>query len=259
MQANKTMTISVNNTNVNPGLPGHAWAFLEMGKVQRAGVAVSMAMRGGFTYFNSDSTFDSYYAALHYTLRKYKFDGIDLDIEDYGEQRPNPITLEPVVRLIQRLRKDFGPDFVITLAPVSTALSGGSNMSKFSYAELEKRCGKDIDWYNVQFYYLPNELESTDTVDAVMNHGWKPERIVIGMVTEPDFGDDVFVELPKVAKTLHTLVDKYPTLRGIDGFDYYDQKPGGYPAPWEWPRWAARQIGAANSTVSTSPTSVREI
>ncbi|KAI6085786.1 glycoside hydrolase [Hypoxylon rubiginosum] len=258
MQQNKTMTISFNDTNVSPNLPRHAWAWSEMKTVQRAGVSVSMGLRGGFTYFNDNSTFEGYYGALRSTLQKYKFDGIDLDIEDYGEGRPNPITLEAVIRLIQRLRKDFGRDFVITLAPVSTAMAGsGGNMSKFSYTELEKRAGKDISWYNVQFYYLPDELESTDTVDAAMQHGWQPQRIVIGMVTEPDFGQDVWVELPKVAKTLRTVFAKYPALKGVDGFDYYDQKPGGYPAPWEWPAWAAQQISAVggNGTGSASPSS----
>ncbi|XXG99400.1 hypothetical protein Hte_005738 [Hypoxylon texense] len=255
MEANKTMTISVNDTNVNPGLPKHAWAFAEMKTVQKAGVAVSMGLRGGFSNFNNNSTFEAYYATLHDTLKRYRFDGIDLDIEDYGEQRPNPITLEPVIRLIQRLRNDFGKDFVITLAPVSTAMSDGSNMSKFSYTELEKRCGNDISWYNVQFYYLPNELESTNTIDAAMKHGWNPQRIVVGMITESDFGQDVWVELPKVAKTLHEIFDKYPAIKGIDGFDYYDQKPGGYPAPWEWPRWAAQQIGLAGGSGSASPSS----
>lgn len=55
--------------------------------------------------------------------------------------------------------------------PVSTAMSGGSSMSKFSYKELEKQYGGDILWYNMRFYYLSNELESTDTIDAAMKHG----------------------------------------------------------------------------------------
>ncbi|KAI0379223.1 glycoside hydrolase [Hypomontagnella monticulosa] len=246
LQGNKTMAISKNGSNIDPSLPSEAWAFDEMKTLQKAGVKVSMFMLSGWSQFINDTAFDSYYGVLRNTLRKYNFDGIDLDIEDNQDGNHHPITLEPAVRLIKQLRKDFGPDFVITLAPISTALVRGENLSHFSYKELEKRCGDDISWYNVQFYYESEELASTDSVDAVMKNGWKPERIVIGMDTTPDFPP--FVELPIVAKTLHKLAAKYPDIRGVDGFDYYDQKPGGYPAPWEWPRWAARQMGWTNRT-----------
>ncbi|KAI1410251.1 glycoside hydrolase [Hypoxylon sp. FL1857] len=249
--ANKTMTISKDGENINPSLPSNSWAWAEMKTVQKAGVRVLMGMRGGFSNFNNATTFDAYYGILRDTLRKYSFDGVDFDIEDYTDGNEHAIQLDPVVKLIQRLRKDFGQDFVITLAPVSTALAGGQNLSRFSYEQLEKRCGKDISWYNVQFYFQDQELASTDSVDAVIKNGWRPERIVIGMMTTPDY--DPFVNLPMVAKTLHTLNDKYPAMRGIDGWDYYDQKPGGYPKPWEWPRWAAQQLGVANSTTGAGP------
>ncbi|KAI1386059.1 glycoside hydrolase [Hypoxylon trugodes] len=239
--SNKTMVMTKGGTNIDPSIPSNAWALTEMKTVQKAGVAVSMFMRGGWGNFNNDSNFDTYYSVLHDTLKKYGFDGIDLDIEDNTDGNEHPITIEPVTKLVKRLRQDFGPDFVITLAPVSTAMAGsGSNLSKFSYKELEKRAGDAISWYNVQFYYLSNELGSTASVDSVINNGWSPERIVIGMMTTPDFPP--FIEFSKVAKTLQKLKKKYPAIRGIDGFDYYDQKPGGYPAPWEWPRWAVRQM-----------------
>ncbi|KAI0841381.1 glycoside hydrolase [Hypoxylon sp. FL0890] len=248
--ANKTMTINKDGNNINPNLPSNSWAWAEMRTVQKAVVSVLMGMRGGFSNFNNVSTFDTYYGILRDTLRKYNFDGVDFDIEDYIDGNEHAIKLDPVVKLIQRLRKDFGQDFIITLAPVSTALAGGQNLSRFSYEQLEERCGEDISWYNVQFYFQDQELASTDSVDAVINNGWKPERIVIGMMSTPDY--DPFVSLPVVAKTLHKLNAKYPAIRGIDGWDYYDQKPGGYPNPWEWPRWAARQLGVANETAGAA-------
>ncbi|KAI0899545.1 glycoside hydrolase [Annulohypoxylon nitens] len=247
--ANKTMAIAKDGVNISPGLSSNSWAWAEMKTVQKAGVKVSMGMRSGWGLFNEESTFDAYYTVLHDTLRKYNFDGMDFDIEDYTDGNTHAIKLDPVVKLVQRLRKDFGQDFVVTLAPVSSAMAGGDNLSAFSYSQLEKRCGKDISWYNVQFYYGENELASTSTVDAVMKNGWKPERIVVGMMSTPDY--DPFVPLAKVAQTLHALNRKYPALKGIDGWDYYDQKPGGYPAPWEWPRWAARQMGVRDGNGAT--------
>ncbi|KAI1453374.1 glycoside hydrolase [Annulohypoxylon moriforme] len=251
--ANKTMTIAKDGVNIDPGLSSNSWAWAEMKTVQKAGVPVSMGMRGGWGNFNNNSTFDAYYSVLHDTLKKYNFGGMDFDIEDYTDGNTHAIKLDPVVKLVQRLRKDFGQDFVITLAPISTAMAGGDNLSAFSYEQLEKRCGNDISWYNVQFYYGEDELASTSTVDAVMKNGWKPERIVVGMMSTPDY--DPFVPLAKVAKTLHTLNQKYPSLKGIDGWDYYDQKPGGYSNPWEWPRWAAQQMGMAKGGNGAAPSS----
>lgn len=54
MQTNKTITILDNGTNVDPGLPKHAWTFAEMKTVHEVGVIISMGLRDGFTYFNDN-------------------------------------------------------------------------------------------------------------------------------------------------------------------------------------------------------------
>lgn len=44
------------------------------------------------------------------------------------------MSLAGIVRLIDRLRADFGAGFIITLAPVAAALvEGGGNLSGFGY------------------------------------------------------------------------------------------------------------------------------
>lgn len=71
--------------------------------------------------------FERYYRPLAAFLRTYRLDGIDLDVEE-------PMSLAGIVRLIDRLRKDFGAGFLITLAPVAAALvDGGGNLSGFGY------------------------------------------------------------------------------------------------------------------------------
>ncbi|KAJ7880536.1 glycoside hydrolase superfamily [Mycena olivaceomarginata] len=172
-----------------------------------------------------------------------QFDGIDLDIED------DAITLNTTVKLIRRLRADFGADFVITLAPVATALAGGKNLSQFSYTALEKQVGDDIAWYNAQFYGT-GDL-TIDAFDAVVSNGWDPARFTIGMAGSPDFQTGTF-PLSDLHAMFSNITAKHSRVRGMAGFDYYDQCPGGWGAPWQWPIWAAAQLGVAPANATQS-------
>lgn len=58
---------------------------------------------------------EAYYAPLRDMLLKYRFDGLDLDVEE-------EMSLGGVIRLIDRF--DSGVGFMVTMAPVATALQG---------------------------------------------------------------------------------------------------------------------------------------
>jgi hypothetical protein len=107
------------------------------------------AAKGSLTRLDIASPlFESYYLPLRDLIRARGLDGLDLDVEE-------PMTLVGIIRLIDRLRSDFGSEFIITLAPVAAALlseNPGHNLSGFSYETLEVMRGKDIGWYNAQFY-----------------------------------------------------------------------------------------------------------
>ena len=81
-------------------------------------------------------------------------DGLDIDVEE-------SMSLGGIVRLVDRLATDFGREFVITLAPVATAMQGSVNLSGFDYEVLEKGLGSKIAWYNVQFYCGWGNLRDT--------------------------------------------------------------------------------------------------
>ncbi|KAJ7243255.1 glycoside hydrolase superfamily [Mycena rebaudengoi] len=241
---NNTIKITSGNDSVwMPDDPALDFAWAEMRTVQDGGVAMSLFLRAGFHLFNDATTFDARYAPLHALLTRHKFDGIDLDIEQ------DAITLATTVKLIRRLRADFGARFVITLAPVATALAGGQNLSPFSYTDLEKQAGADIAWYNAQFYGTGGL--TSDAFDAVVRNGWDPARVTIGMASSPDFNTGVF-PLSRLHAVFGDIMAKHPSVRGVAGFDYYDQCPGAWAAPWEWPIWAAAQLGIAPAN-STQP------
>lgn len=143
-----------------------------------------MGMLGGAargSYEKLEKDFDTYYPPLRDMLRIYGLQGLDLDVEE--ETR-----LYTIQELIRNLRQDFGPDFIITLAPVMPAmlplsrsflaltkriLTGNiadaapiikhllrpgiipmlRHLSGFSYLDLAASPeGKMVNWYNVQCY-----------------------------------------------------------------------------------------------------------
>jgi hypothetical protein len=190
--------------------------------------------------------FEAYYTPLHAIITVYKLNGLDLDIEE-------PIPLSTATRLISRLRTDFGPDFLITLAPVATALIPDPNipphlrpprpmlasgpapnplyptlphLSGFSYPELECSVfGREIAWYNTQFYCGWGDASSTAWYDAIIAAGWKPEKIVLGVVTNPGNGAG-HVSVGKLRDTCARLREKYQHVGkgfgGVMGWEYFN-------------------------------------
>ena len=102
------------------------------------------AAQGSFRRLDGyDILFEEYYIPLRNMIRKHNLDGLDLDVEE-------DMSLGGIIRLIGRLKDDFGEEFLITLAPVATALRAEKHLSGFDYEALEVMKGASIAWYNTQ-------------------------------------------------------------------------------------------------------------
>lgn len=174
-----------------------------------------------------DARFEAYYAPLRRLVREKGLDGLDLDVEE-------DMSLAGVVRLVDRLRSDFGPDFIITLAPVAMALlDAEKNLSGFDYEALEVLRGGDIAWYNTQFYCGWGDLSSTFMYDLMLQKGWPAHKIVVGLVTNPANGKG-FVPPHVLAVVLATLKRRHHDFGGVMGWEYFNSLPGDAQRPWEW-------------------------
>ncbi|TFK97364.1 endo-N-acetyl-beta-D-glucosaminidase precursor [Pterulicium gracile] len=175
-----------------------------------------------------DTNFEKHYLQLRDVLRRYNLQGLDIDVE----QR---MSLNGMLRLVRRLRSDFGPDFIITQAPVGTALmpSGSPNLSGFPYRQLEDTVGGDIAYYNAQLYNGFGTLFDTRSFDSVVSAGYDPKKIVAGQITTPANGGS-FVPFEQLKATMNALVQKYGQIGGIMGWEYFNGMPGGTSEPWEW-------------------------
>lgn len=235
--------------------PMHDRVWQELRVLQASGVKI-LGMLGGFcpgTYGPLDGdleSFNAYYAPLRQMVTLTGLDGLDLDVEE-------EMSLPGIIRLIDRLKTDFGPEFLITLAPVAAAMQNREHMSGFNYEELEKALGHKIAWYNTQFYCGWGSLATTEDFDQVMARGWPPEKIVVGTVTNPDNGKG-WVPRDELRETLTTLMKRHNgSLGGIMGWEYFNSTTGSQSddGPWCWARMMAdilRPPGSSQQAAETN-------
>ncbi|OAA71496.1 chitinase 3 [Cordyceps fumosorosea ARSEF 2679] len=235
----------------SPDDPRHQTAWAELRVLQAAGVRV-LALLGGAakgTYERLDvgpddsqdpaalARFERYYAPVRDLVRARGLDGLDLDVEE-------DMSLAGIVRLIDRLRADFGPDFIITLAPVAASLlDPTANLSGFDYEALEVLRGREIAWYNAQFYWGWGDFSSPAMYDVMVRRGWRPERLVVGLVTNPANGSG-FVAWESLEQTLAMVKRRPHGFGGIMGWEYFNSLPGDRDRPWEWARTMTALIRA---------------
>ncbi|KAI9846110.1 MAG: hypothetical protein M1837_004366 [Sclerophora amabilis] len=172
------------------------------------------------------AVFEAYYTPLRDLIRTRQLDGLDLDVEE-------DMSLRGVIRLIDRLKADFGPGFLVTLAPVATALQRGRHLSGFDYEALEVLRGGHIAWYNTQFYCGWGSMALTMPYDLIVAAGWLPHKVVAGVSTNPRNAAG-YVPLEILMPVLRSLHRRYPTFGGVMGWEYFQSLPGGSDRPWEW-------------------------
>ncbi|OAA64721.1 aminotransferase class 3 [Niveomyces insectorum RCEF 264] len=222
--------------------------------------------------------FETAYAPLAALVRARRLDGLDLDVEE-------PMSLRGIVHLVDRLRRDFGPRFLLTFAPVAAALlrphDPRCNLSGFSYRDLERARGHEIAWYHAQFYCGWGDASQPHMYAALVlgrggggggdgngnnegggggdGEGWPAHRVVMGLVTNPANGAG-FVPLDTVASVvlqLQAAAAATPGARGggwglgfggVAGWEYFNSLPGGEEKPWEWAEWMSAILGAQAAT-----------
>lgn len=215
----------------------------DLGDMQGKGVHV-LGMVGGAaqgSFQRLDTQFDTYYPMLKAVVSNHHLDGLDLDVEEQ-------MSLPGIERVIDQLHADFGAGFLVTLAPVATALSGGGNLSGFSYDALYRDRASSISWFNAQFYCGWGSLTNTSGYDGVIDHGVVPaSKVVAGTLTNPANCGSGYVPMDTLKSTLSSLARAYPDFGGVAGWEYFNSEPGGTAAPWEW---AANVSSAMNSVAA---------
>ena len=198
------------------------------------------AARGSFARLDSDA-FEAYYGPLREMILRRELDGLDLDVEE-------PMSLGGIVRLIDRLKADFGAAFIVTLAPVAAALLFEHNLSGFDYEALEVLRGGSIAWYNAQFYNGWGSVATGAQYDAIVARGFPPQKVLVGLVTNPENGSG-WVPFELLRVVLDYLKRRYGrNFGGVMGWEYFNSLPGGKDRPWEWAEWMTAALDMAETT-----------
>jgi len=211
----------------------HAPLWEEVRIFQSVGVKVlgmlGGAAKGTFARLDAgtEEEFEAHYVPLREVVRETGLDGLDLDVEE-------EVSLRGVVRLIDRLKGDFGKGFEITVAPVANAMVGGRHLSGFDYEALEVMRGALIGAYHVQFYNGWGSVTDGGLVGEVMGRGWRHEKVVLGLLTHPGNGEG-FVGWEEVGRVLRWVREVWPRFGGVMGWEYFNCVVEGREGrPWEW-------------------------
>ena len=198
----------------DPGNTSFDKMWMETKKASVQGCKIMLMMGGaGYAYRTLFTDFDIYYQLLTQMIRERPWiSGIDLDIEE-------ETTLENVQMLIRHLVDDFGPSFTITMAPISLSLeSDGGSMAGFNYKTLyESPEGNHISWFHTQCYYS----FSKNTYDKIIQNGYPPEKVVMGM----ESGQFTKGTFHNALQEVHNILSEYPTMAGVYDWEYLDAPP----------------------------------
>lgn len=132
--------------------------------------------------------------------------------------------------LLQRLYADFGRDFILTMAPVATDLQPQERgLGGFKYSQLDAQAtaadkphGKIINWFNTQFYNGWGDASSTVGYNAIINHGYDPSRVLLGVLDSPNDGGSGWKNISTYIQTINQLRANYPTFGDVVSWEYYD-------------------------------------
>jgi len=206
--------------------------------------------------------FETYYRPLLAMIKRYKLDGLDIDIEEH-------IPLSAALRLLKRLHADLGPKFILTMAPLATALSSedGDNVSGFSYKALDRlavisppsqNSSKNmndsenstslISWYNAQFY--GGYTRSPYIYHSITARGFVPSRLIFGVTTSEVAYANGFTPLKKLTSVIRELKEVYgEKFGGVSAWEYWDAGSGDRDMgmrvggePWRWVMRVAKAV-----------------
>lgn len=191
--------------HLNDNLPSNPifdnmWKQIEF--ANKIGIKIILMIGGAGSAYNVlFSNFELYYKMLYNLIKSRPYiNGIDLDIEEYT-------ALDDVKKLINRIVKDFGDDFIISMAPIQNSIENDySGLGGFIYKDLiNSKEGKYID-YLIGQYYIDY---SYNAYDKTIKNGYIENKIVMGQLG---------ANLNK--STIKKIIEKYYNFGGVALWEY---------------------------------------
>lgn len=173
-----------------------------------------------------------YGKALAEFAKKYKFDGMDFDIEDTDSLSAG-IATEWLVEAT-KAAKEIYPEAIISHAPQAPYFDEGF---RSNYIQVEEKVGDIIDFYSIQFYNQGSYYGSYDTyenlfikagggtalnqiVEKSKNKDDLMSKLIVGKIVDQNAGSTGYVEPDKFAEILSEGVKNGMTPGGVMGWQW---------------------------------------
>ncbi|KDO29439.1 hypothetical protein SPRG_05976 [Saprolegnia parasitica CBS 223.65] len=234
---------------------GSEAAFIEdIAALQARGKKVVLSLGGqdGSVSLANDMERHNFVNSVHGLLRKYGFDGIDLDLES-GISQGLPI-IDNLIVGVKELRRRVGDSFYLSMAPEHPYVQGGYGAYGSiwgAYLPIIDGLRNELSIIHVQYYnnggfvYTDGRMINEGTVDCLVGgslmlmdgfrvnygQGWKfnglrPDQVAFGVPSGPQAAGRGFVTPTTVARALTCLAhgvgcdtikpkNTYPTFRGV--------------------------------------------
>ncbi|MGB8981313.1 MAG: chitinase [Anaerolineales bacterium] len=204
-------------------------------------VLISVGGATGSIAIDSPAAQENFSHSVSRIVRQYGFDGVDINLEgnvvlergDTDFRNPTSASIKHLTAAIRDIRSNFGPAFILSLAPETVNVQGGlSSYRGFSGSYLPIIHGvRDILTYlQVQHYnsrplagadhniYLPGTADFHVAMTEMLLQGFpvdgdpkhifpplRPEQIVIGLAAWPAAVNGGYTDLPEIKKALNYL------------------------------------------------------
>ena len=213
-----TPCVHLNDNDPNDSKFNNVWK--ELKEANDLGIKIVLMVGGaGTAYQKLFSNFDIFYSLLkESTFDKHNFlSGIDLDVEEDTD-------IDNIKMLIKKIRSDFGDNFIISMAPVQSALAyNRPGIGGFEYKDLYNSDeGKEINYFNAQCY----PLNTPGTYFNMVNNGYPAEIVNCGMIYNDNFN--------KCLNIVKSIYQKCENFGGIFMWEYFMAPPYGTKNPAEW-------------------------
>jgi len=205
-----TPYIHLNNNDPNDPVFDKVWQQID--EAHKLGIKIILMIGGaGGAFNNLFNNYDAYFKMLVNTIQQHpQICGVDLDVEEGVE-------LTNIQKLMDDLVHYFSEHFLFSFAPLPNSLETDiPGMGGFIYKDLYNSAqGKYIDYFNCQVY---GDFEMSQFVNMV-NNGYPPNKIVMGMISGQDFNN--------VLSVLKEIKESYGDIGGTFIWEYYN-------APYGW-------------------------
>ena len=258
----------------------------DLAYLQKQGRKVLISIGGGgqIVTLHTAADLENFIRSVTAIVEKYGFNGVDLDIEtpsllidasDIDFRKPTTPSIVNLITAMHRLRKHFGPGFMIGEVPEAAQAQAGmqtyggqfGSFLPVIYGTRDILSFVDAQDYNTPplegldgNYYFPGNADYHVAMSEMLVHGFPvagrsraffpplpPEKVAVGLPATPSSARN-YTSIPDIENALRYLITGKP----YTGADYKLRKPAGYPGFAGAMFWAINQDRRNNYQMSNA-------